>query len=528
METSTRKPLNFRQQIIDIMLFAVVFILFFARKIHEPDIWWQLETGKYIVQHNFSVPKTDVFSTTLIDAPWINIKWLFEVFMFKLYSWIGISGIYVLHFVLWSGILFFLLKTIRQIYSQSIPVFYLSVVFSFLALRLNFRPEVISYLFTSVMLYILWVHSDKKNNRLVWVIPLILLFWVNTHDAYPVGYVILGVYALFSKHFFTNKQNLWVLLGALIPLFINPYGLDIVPNSIRLFKDFGNNTFTTELLPVTDKNYWNIFSGLWAIVSAVVLFMFIKTKEYKNWPKWYLILLTGFLYLALKANRNIPFFVIAFTPVYIFYLQQLRALYIYAYAGTAAFLYLAAYPNERFGFGIDEKKVPEGVVQYIIDKNISGEAFSDYINAGYYLYRLREKNGFKTFIDLRDLEVFPVELFDKTNMMYQNPTVQANTGQNLWDAMDNNEFHFDYVILENRNIYYPLIRYLFTHSGYCLVYADNISSLFVKQKSFPKLCAEESFKAIQKGIFKNYPPLPIQEFHQTKQFYFSNILLYNN
>ncbi len=47
------------------------------KTLQEPDLWWMLRTGEWIVE-NGRVVDRDVFSFTFSGVPRINVKWLFE------------------------------------------------------------------------------------------------------------------------------------------------------------------------------------------------------------------------------------------------------------------------------------------------------------------------------------------------------------------------------------------------------------------------------------------------------------------
>jgi len=66
---------------LDKLTLIFCYLIAFALSIknfREPDLWWQIRTGEWILQ-NHSVPRVDVFSYTMQGAEWINIKWGFEV-----------------------------------------------------------------------------------------------------------------------------------------------------------------------------------------------------------------------------------------------------------------------------------------------------------------------------------------------------------------------------------------------------------------------------------------------------------------
>ena len=62
---------------------VLVLFVWALRSLTEPDIWWQMRTGKWIAEHN-AVPKIDVLSYTYHGEPWFNVKWLSELWYYYL------------------------------------------------------------------------------------------------------------------------------------------------------------------------------------------------------------------------------------------------------------------------------------------------------------------------------------------------------------------------------------------------------------------------------------------------------------
>ena len=58
----------------------------------DPDIWWHLRTGQWIVEHG-SVPTTDPFSVHGMGKPWVAYSWLFEVLVYGLHQAFGLVGL---------------------------------------------------------------------------------------------------------------------------------------------------------------------------------------------------------------------------------------------------------------------------------------------------------------------------------------------------------------------------------------------------------------------------------------------------
>src|SRR5580704_16131732 len=69
---------------------AVLFIRAFY--ISDPDIWWHLRTGDWILAHH-AVPRTDPFSSYGMGKPWIAYSWLFEILIQLSYRTFGYVGV---------------------------------------------------------------------------------------------------------------------------------------------------------------------------------------------------------------------------------------------------------------------------------------------------------------------------------------------------------------------------------------------------------------------------------------------------
>ncbi|MGB0039368.1 MAG: hypothetical protein WBQ00_10745, partial [Terriglobales bacterium] len=75
-------------------------ILFFgllamtARTATDPDLWWHLRTGQWIVETGH-VPHTDSFSFTRGGMPWVSHEWLSETIFYELWTRLGPSALIV-------------------------------------------------------------------------------------------------------------------------------------------------------------------------------------------------------------------------------------------------------------------------------------------------------------------------------------------------------------------------------------------------------------------------------------------------
>src|SRR3989344_258512 len=81
-------------------LFVIIFVLFGVFLVHNfdtigQDIGRHLKVGEIIWQTK-EVPKTNLFSFTEPDFPFINHHWLSEVIFFGIFNWFGFTGLILL------------------------------------------------------------------------------------------------------------------------------------------------------------------------------------------------------------------------------------------------------------------------------------------------------------------------------------------------------------------------------------------------------------------------------------------------
>lgn len=481
------------------ILFILCFILigaFSIKNTTEPDLWWQLTTGEWIVQHG-EVPKVDFLSFTFKGEPWVNIKWGAEVIFYFVAK--AISPEFIAFFV---GMLYMLLFYFLYRMMHSRKGFELNNAFGFAALlfiltishRINGRPEVFSYLLTGLYLWIFYI----SKNRAKWLYALIplQLIWTNLHEGFGIGIVMMGIFAIsdFIEHRKINIQLFSILLLALAAMMLNPIGVKIYPYAINIFTQLQTNTFTTELSSFKQAEYWNTFAYL--NVLGFVLSGFYLVKTYLNtkgkafWtivPAFHLILFFAFFYLSLQSNRNIVYFQLAALPLYYASLHAGKVKQLYLSIAAMCFIYLLVVSNKfyerydennTFGLEIPPAKNPIGAVDFINQHLKGKKGFSDFFVSNYALWAGRPH--FKSFLDLRDLDIFTAAAYKNSLYLLQNPTMMVSPTQTIWQLADSAD-HYDYVLLLNREEFIPMQQFLWSDTSFKMVYADPLASVYMRQ-----------------------------------------------
>src|SRR4051794_37430159 len=61
-----------------------------ADPIYDPDLWWHLRVGQWVLEHR-SRPTVGPFSR--VRRPWVAYSWLYEVLLDELVQAFGLAGI---------------------------------------------------------------------------------------------------------------------------------------------------------------------------------------------------------------------------------------------------------------------------------------------------------------------------------------------------------------------------------------------------------------------------------------------------
>ena len=163
---------------------------FFAglRTVSEFDLGWQMATGRWIVQHH-SVPYVDVLSYTYAGQPWIYSVGAGIIFYsaylvggFALISWIGAAAC--------VGTVALLLRKNTTV-GAALAVLAVPMI----ALRTAPRADMFTVVLFAAFLSILW-EQHRTGIACLWLLPLLMIAWVNLHLGFIAGLALMGVYAV--------------------------------------------------------------------------------------------------------------------------------------------------------------------------------------------------------------------------------------------------------------------------------------------------------------------------------------------
>ncbi|MFB3915344.1 MAG: hypothetical protein ACE14M_01340 [Terriglobales bacterium] len=181
--------------------------IIFKIVIRDPDVWWHLKVGDWIVQHH-AVPHVGIFSRTAGTRPWIAYSWAYEVLLSRAYAWFGLMGIAVFGVVLTVAVAAIFFWMVHRLSGNFWTAWIVSAVgcLAFLY-SLMPRPVFFSMLFFAVTLTFIFEAERTCRIQLLYALPLVFLVWANFHIQFIYGLAVLGLFTGMNLlHYLANGE----------------------------------------------------------------------------------------------------------------------------------------------------------------------------------------------------------------------------------------------------------------------------------------------------------------------------------
>jgi hypothetical protein len=185
-----------------VLLGMLVFTGLSVRLLGDAGIGWHIRTGQQILATH-AVPSVDHFSSTMNGKPWFAWEWLYDVIVGQLEASLGLNGVVLLTAIVIATVFaaVFRLMLVRGA-SVCVAVGLVLLAISASMIHSLARPHVFSWLFTVAWFWVLdrcesqrrSDGSSLKRRWLLWILPALMLVWVNLHGAFLLGFVLLGIF----------------------------------------------------------------------------------------------------------------------------------------------------------------------------------------------------------------------------------------------------------------------------------------------------------------------------------------------
>jgi tetratricopeptide (TPR) repeat protein len=491
---------------VAVLIYAVIAGL---RTVNDFDLGWQLATGRWIAQHH-QVPSVDVFSYTAQGEPWIypvgSGLIFYATYLLGGYAWLSCLGA-----VACAGTVALLLRRSTAV-SAVLAIFAMPLI----AARTAPRADMFTVVLFAAFLSLLWQQHETGKARL-WLLPLLMIAWVNLHLGFVAGLALMGGYAMLEALDVLRperRQEAWNRLRSSLPwllasvaaTLLNPWGWGIYR---ALFRQQAAMAAHAEAITEwgASRLSWTVLAAslslrnpdpfvVLLVVGAISVFVALWRRQLGAAALMAGAAFIAFRHLRFQALFGVVLVIVAsavlsptlgglWTKIKDARLKSILAL------GATCFLvglvavrssdlvsnraYLASSASTEFGAGLSWW-FPERAAEFIVRENIPGQIFNSYNEGGYFTWRLGPK--YLDYIDGRAIP-FGKELFDRdTSLMGTRPDFPE------WQE-EAQRYNINTILVPlGRHWalqYFPVLRQFCTSDIWRPVYLDEVSVVFVRR-----------------------------------------------
>lgn len=289
----------------DQLAIGVLFIVIAGMACFAPvqsDTWWLLRAGRDILAtHHVSL--VDNYSWTAAGLYWPNHEWLTEVLFYALFAFGGLplvtfccaTTLVIAWAVCW--------RLMRGSFEARFLIFGICVTTSTVVFAI--RPQVFT------MFFFVTTCALLARNR-IWVLPFVLLVWVNFHGAVLLGLIAIGA-ALIAETLRARRIP-WALAAcaavSFVATLISPMGTGLWPFVLHSVERSRIN----QLIEWQPPNFAAWLWPFWIMAAALPTLLAWRWRRLDREGRVLSALALAVLPLAVQSQRNVPVYLLAALP----------------------------------------------------------------------------------------------------------------------------------------------------------------------------------------------------------------------
>jgi hypothetical protein len=461
----------------------------------DGDTGFHIRVGEFILDTH-SVPKHDIFSFLTPPLPWIAHEWLSEVVMALLHRAFGLTGV-VLFFIFLISLTFCLLFRVLRTYKGDIladtillPLVMVSSYLHFLA-----RPHIFSLLLTVVWYFLLDAFRRDGRNGYVYLLPPLMLLWVNLHGGFVVGFLLAGVFLAgmgWEYHFSDGREKErsgkktkvlgFVILACILVSLVNPYGYHLL---LFPFKLVSKKYIIDHVDEFLSPDFHRILPFKYLLFLMITVFA-VSPKKLEMTELVLVLLFSG---MALYSYRYIPLYCVIIAPILsrqaFFLLDRAKGEVAHKWkirSGriadmdssvrghwlpvAAVLLVVFCAGTGKLEYRFDGKIKPVAAVKFLKMENLRGNMFNNDEFGDYLIYAASPP--YKVFIDGR------LDMYDTEKVKEYRKVAEVGSG---WETIIE-KYGIAWIFFNADSV---LSRFLQEKEEWHLIYADRVAHIFVKK-----------------------------------------------
>ncbi len=493
--------------VTDLIFVATLSVLVFTplsvRLLGDAGIGWHIRTGQQILATH-AVPYVDSFSSTMSGRPWFAWEWLYDVVVGELEAQLSLNGVVFFTAIVIAAVFAWTFRRLI-VRGTQICIAVALVLLALSASTIHFlaRPHVVSWFFTLAWFWIL-DSSERRSSAgasSLWLLPPMMLLWVNIHGGWLVGFVLLGVFllsALWSKY--RTKENrledslqkiaaqkrarnlAWITLLSAAASFGNPYGWKL---HSHVYAYLSNRFLMDHIDEFQSPNFHLIAQK--CFLALVLITLAALARRGRELRMSHALIVLFAVYAGLYASRNIPvsalLLVLVIGPLLSSkkqsngFFNRMQAMeskmrgHLWPALAILFTLYIA-HSHGRLGSTLlmnahfDPNRMPADAVNYIVNHDVQGPVLSPDYWGGYLIYRLHPKE--QVVLDDRH-DLYGADFFKSYLKL-----IHAEPG---WEIFLQ-EHESSCVVLPKQS---SLASVLAESSHWTRIYADDVAIVFTRR-----------------------------------------------
>ncbi len=476
-------------------LLVIVFFFLLLQIPDDPDLGINLGVGRFIIATK-TVPRSDLFSFSLPDHPYVYHSWLGQLIITLVYdSQNTIQHSLIMLSIAWTLIattaMYLLYRLCRRSF-WSLCLLFLSATLVFSSLGV--RPQMFTFLFLVLESHILLGWRQRKSA--FYLLPLIPLFllWANLHLGFVIGIGSMWFFIFVEqgRSMFSNTPRpqlrvffspFLVAIAATLATLLNPFGLKLYEQAYRISQNPYNLTANLEWAPLVSRGitHW-LFAGI-----ALLFFVLLARQKKVDWTLYCLSLIL--FWFTLRNTRTVVPFLVFFLPLVSHMLASLSPAWrvnwksvrsnpsiVVAFVALLAALLLRTFTNTFIvsqstsnpRILANRMSYPYGAVVFMKTTPLPTRLLNFYNWGGYLVWQIPQMRVFETGI---------MDTFQRGDRLFLDDYFSLVNAKPEWENLME-YYQIDSVLLPPE---LPLVQILKKESDWHIEYKDSTSILMRKK-----------------------------------------------
>ena len=299
-----REPSLKRANLIAMVLLFLITIPLLT-KIFTSDFGTHIAQGRQVIQTR-SLPDREFLNYPSLGRYNPNGEWGFQVVLYLVHS---AGGEYAVSFLCWAVVFgIFLLIHRSTVLRGANPLLAVLTIFAFsgfLRIRIQPRPEIFTYLFIALTIFLFSEYYFGQRKKLIYLFPPLVLLWANMHPTYLMAFLLCGAFVanevvrdLWNRRLQWDRLKTWVIpplavgVAAVIVCGWNPYGYNALLEPLKLISrgaggagavaGGGNPVMMSisELTPVKGTGFYAYYKAAAAFAAVSLLLGAVGRRIY--------------------------------------------------------------------------------------------------------------------------------------------------------------------------------------------------------------------------------------------------------